>query len=110
MGKGASGDFCTGGEGWGQRERTSHVTETSDSVGKEHIEHALDLIGGSEGVSVHVPQARDNEFAGRIDYFGGSGNFSSGRQRSNSITRDYYRLASEDVPGPDVGSCGVSQD
>jgi len=70
----------------------------------------LDLIGGPEGVSVHVPQARDNEFAGRIDYFGSSGNFSSGRQRSNSITRDYYRLVSEDVPGPDVDYCGVSKD
>jgi hypothetical protein len=61
-------------------------------------------------MSVHFPETRDNEFARGIDYFSVGGNFSPGRQRGNSITRDYYRLVSEDVPGPDVDYCGVSKD
>jgi hypothetical protein len=61
-------------------------------------------------MSVHIPEPRNNEFARGIDYFSVSGNFSSGRQRNNSITHDYYRLVSEDVPGPDVNYCGMSKD
>jgi len=104
---GAIGDSCTPVQCFGDGQRASHVTDTSDS---EHVEHALDLIGRPQGMSVHIPEPRDNEFARGIDYFRVSGNFSSGRQRSNSITRDYYRLVSEDVPGPDVDYCGVSKD
>jgi hypothetical protein len=70
----------------------------------------LDIIGGPEGMSVHIPEPRDNELASGIDNLSVSGNFSSGRKCSNSITRNYYRLVSEDVPGPDLDYCGVSKD
>ena len=103
------------GNPWRKRDsrKSSHGDNDTSTPIETTARKTAKLIPGCrlkvyEGAAHGLPARHAEQLS--ADLFSFAKSFSSGRKRSNSITRDYYRLVSEDVPGPDLDYCGVSKD